>query len=413
MLLSGAAVLMMGNSGGRAAAGGHGNTGAPGENDKLCVTCHNGGPYGPTITLLEVTKGGQLVASYVPGQTYDLELTVAASNGNPGGYGFQLTALDDKNNANVGTFQNLGANVKESAAQNTGGRTYLEHKGGASATRTFTTKWVAPAAKTGAVDFYYIGNVVDGNGAKTGDNGGLGSSITLLEMGAGGLPLPYFEPFNGFGGWEADDGPVAPVGSWEWGLEEGVTDGFPGVWGIVGGGAFGGGLAFLVSPPLDLSMASGAPILSFILNYDTEEDIGGGWLETSVDEGVSWEKVGQSGEGIGWYDGFNLQHGDVWAGSSGDWIYAEHTLEGLAGYADVRVRFVFITEGTTSLDSMGVDDLMIDLDPMDDPPEGGGSDSGSSGGGPELPGYGSTGGAQTGTDDGAPVSTGAGDGSTF
>ena len=284
VFLGGAVILMMGNAGGRAATAGHGATGAPGENGNVCVLCHNGGPYGPILELLEVEKGGQLVATYTPGQTYDVTMTVMENAGNPSGYGFQLTALDG-NNKNAGAFGNLGANVKESAANNVGGRKYLEHKGGASAAGTFTAKWTAPPAKTGTVTMYYVGNVVNGNGAKTGDNGGLGSSITLLEGGLGGLPLPYFDDFElGPGNWSSSDVPMTPLPTWAWGVPQAATGGDPGAWGATGGvGAGPGGLAFVEWSPLDLSGFTVDPIISFAILYDTELDDVGGWLESSVD----------------------------------------------------------------------------------------------------------------------------------
>lgn len=376
--LSGAVALMMGNAGGRAATAGEGNTGAPGENGNTCISCHNGGAYGPIITLLEAMQGGQLVARYVPGRTYDFKLTVAAGQGNPAGYGFQLTALDG-NDVNVGTFKNLGANVKESAANKVGNRKYLEHKGGASNTRVFTMKWTAPAAKTGAVDFYYVGNVVNGNGAKTLDNGGLGSSITLIEQQPFGLP--YFEPFeldlDGWMSWSDTGG-----GSWTLGGPPLATVGEPTAWGVEG--AVGAGLAFLETPPIDLSAALDDPVISFGINYDTEPGVGG-WLELSTDEGASWDKLGTTGDGLGWYDAGDPTWGDVWTGETGGWSYSELQMPGAAGEDGVRLRFVFTAGAGSSSSVFGIDDLLIDF-AISDPP--GGDDGGSTGG---DDGYGTTG----------------------
>ncbi len=171
--------VFLASSGGRANAGDDGNTGAPGEGGIVCASCHNGGSYGAISEILEVRDaGGAIVTDYTPGDTYTVTLTLAAATGTPGGYGFQMTALDFQNN-NVGTWQNLGANVQEAPAANVGGRIYVEHGGGTSASNVFTMEWVAPAASAGEVTFYYIGNLVNGTGGTDSDVGGSGQSYRL------------------------------------------------------------------------------------------------------------------------------------------------------------------------------------------------------------------------------------------
>ncbi|WP_428267711.1 choice-of-anchor V domain-containing protein [Haliangium sp.] len=366
----------MGNAGGRAAVGGHGATGAPGETGALCVSCHNGGGYGPILELLEVTDGdGQIVATYTPGATYHLKFTVMEGAGDPAGYGFQLTSLDSKNK-NVGTFQNLGANVKQSTAANTGNRIYLEQKGGISAARVFTAKWVAPAAKSGDVVFYYAGVVVNGNNAKTGDNGSLGSSITLSENGPGGLPRPYFEDFEfGPGGWMSYPGAGSQSpSSWALGAPQGavITDAASGVnaWVTNLSGTHGDGeVSYLESAPMDMSWATSDPVVDFAIQYDTEANVDGAWLELSIDGGLNWDKLGALGSGTGWYNGSGL-YGDWWTGVAG-WHYASHPLVGAAGMPDVRVRFVLVADGVVSYEGIAIDDVAVFDDPYaeEPPPE--------------------------------------------
>ncbi len=174
--------IFMGNSSGRALAANDGNTGAPGEGGLTCASCHNGGAFGTLSEVLEIRDaGGNLVTEYIPGNTYTLTLAVSASMGTPAGYGFQMTELEDAGNTNSGTWQNLGANVQTANAGNVGGRVYIEHGNGTSASGTFTAEWVAPAAGTGSVTFYYTGNAVDGTGGTANDLGGSGSSMSLME----------------------------------------------------------------------------------------------------------------------------------------------------------------------------------------------------------------------------------------
>ncbi len=362
----------MGNAGGRAAVGGHGATGAPGENGALCAGCHNGGLYGPILELLQITDGdGQIIATYTPGATYDLRFTVLENAGNPAGFGFQLTALDG-NNKPVGSFKNLGANVKQSLAQNTANRPYLEHKGGKSATGVFKAKWVAPAAKTGDVKFYYAGVVVNGNNAKTGDNGSLGSSITLTEGTPNGLPRLYFDDFEiGDGGFHGYPGvgSLAPS-SWAHGAPQGniISGAASGANAWVtnlGGNHSDGERSYLESPAMDLSLATADPVISFAIQYDTEAGLGCAWLEISTDAGISWNKLGSLGSGVSWYSAIG-PHGDCWSGDSSGWLYASHPLTGAAGHTDVRIRFALATDGAIAYEGLAIDDLAI-LDQSDPP----------------------------------------------
>jgi hypothetical protein len=171
------------NSSGRATSANDGNTGAPGESGVVCATCHAGGAFGATTLTLEVRDAGNnLVTAYAAGATYSLQYTINTSAGTPGGYGFQSTLLEDSGNNNIGTFQNPGSNVKIATAANiAGGRTYIEHNGGASANNVFSIEWVAPPIGVGDVTIYTAVNAVNGTGSTGGDVGTSGDSFTLTE----------------------------------------------------------------------------------------------------------------------------------------------------------------------------------------------------------------------------------------
>jgi hypothetical protein len=175
-------VLFPANSNGRAFSANQGNTGAPGEAGGTCGSCHGGGAFGPVSGSLAVTDaGGDPVAAWEAGETYDLTLTVAAS-GNPAGYGFQLTALDGTAQE-AGTLAAGSANTRVATAGLVDDRVYAEHAG-ASATNAFTVAWTAPTAGTGTVTFHFCGNAVNGNGASSADNAMPASSFSLPEAGA-------------------------------------------------------------------------------------------------------------------------------------------------------------------------------------------------------------------------------------
>ena len=78
-------------SGGRA-AGGQDKTGSP-VSSGTCSGCHSGGSFGASVAATLKDVGGNVVTSYVPGDTYTLEIQVSNSTGSPAGYGAQAVAL--------------------------------------------------------------------------------------------------------------------------------------------------------------------------------------------------------------------------------------------------------------------------------------------------------------------------------
>ena len=158
-------------SGGAAASGIGGRTGAPGEG--LCSDCHGGGSFTPTATLVVRNSSNVIVTSYVPGQTYNLTFSVTASSTR---FGMQATSLN-ASNTSVGTFSSPSSNAQISTS---GGKTYFEHNA-TSATGTFTGQWTAPATGTGTVTFYFIGLAVNGTGNTNGDNATSGRTLQLTE----------------------------------------------------------------------------------------------------------------------------------------------------------------------------------------------------------------------------------------
>lgn len=175
--------LFTSSSNGRATAANSGNTGAPGES-QVCGNCHSGGGFGPVNVSIQVFQPGTTTPApgYIPGQQYDIRVTVQNTNGNPGGYGFQLTCLTTIGNNPLSGYTNLASNVKQKLVT-TGafnGRTYVEHNG-VLANNQFNFSWTAPSAGTGNVTFYSAGNAVNATGSTGGDNGG-STSLVFPEI---------------------------------------------------------------------------------------------------------------------------------------------------------------------------------------------------------------------------------------
>ena len=94
---------------------------------------------------------------YVPGQTYNLSLTL--SDPSSTAYGFQLTAK--ANASTIGTLTTVSSGMGlESGA--------IEHRG-ASASGSWDFQWTAPVTDDGDVSFYASGVATNGNGMSTGD----------------------------------------------------------------------------------------------------------------------------------------------------------------------------------------------------------------------------------------------------
>jgi hypothetical protein len=169
LFIGSGALALMSNSGGRA-TNGFGNTGAPGDLPATCQGCHNSTAIQVTVSVQAFEVGTTTAAaSYIPGQAYDMRVTVNTAVGSPARFGFQMIGLRTANNTQAGVFSNPSSNAKLATAN--GGRIYAEHNG-ASTTNTFTVRWTAPAAGAGTVRFYAAGTGVNNNGQSSGDGGG-------------------------------------------------------------------------------------------------------------------------------------------------------------------------------------------------------------------------------------------------
>lgn len=160
-----------------------GYTGSPGEGTCSSFNggCHSGGnsaASGMTLSASPAFIGNE----YVPGTTYTVSLTVAASGFIR--YGFGLEVLNTSN-VNTGTLQAASVGTKFINANN--GRKNAVHNGtqlGSGGSFTFVFEWAAPAVGSGNATFYYVGNAVNGSGS-SGDFVLSPGSLTLTESSSG------------------------------------------------------------------------------------------------------------------------------------------------------------------------------------------------------------------------------------
>jgi hypothetical protein len=197
-------------SGGRAASGDEGNTGAPGDamngaTPITCQFCHSLGAFSPLTLKIELydSAGTTKLTTYLPNRVHTIRTTLTTS-GSPVGYGFQMIDLKKTGNVPIAGFLPLASqpsNVQvatTSAQSTTPNRTYAEHRS-MSASPIFNVKWRAPLKGAGAVVFYASGTAVNGNQGQSGD----GSTSTNQEFAEGTTATKEasenvrFEVFNG------------------------------------------------------------------------------------------------------------------------------------------------------------------------------------------------------------------------
>lgn len=177
--------------------------------------------------------------------------------------------------------------------------------------------------------------------------------------------LPYMEDFeNGQGGWVSG----GTNSSWELGVPAGtfIDTASSGInaWvtNLTGNYTINEG-SYIESPCFDFSSLQIDPILEFSQIYQTESCCDEGYVDISLDGGMTWHKLGTAGEGQNWY---NDAADNLWNGTSGnatEWRTARHLLNGAAGQSSVKLRFVFSSDFSITYEGFGVDDISITEQP--------------------------------------------------
>lgn len=170
--------------------------GAPTDNN--CTNCHSGSTQsGSSVNSVVFASGMTPVTSYVPGQTYNVALTMTP---NPSKKGFQAVAMNSSNQV-VGTFATVtmgGASVSSNRATHTG-------SSNTSANMAWAWSWTAPSTDEGDVTFYVATMSANNNGGTSGDVVYLsqhvfGSSASINEVKA--------DKYNFSAGYSSNDNAV-------------------------------------------------------------------------------------------------------------------------------------------------------------------------------------------------------------
>jgi FlgD Ig-like domain len=174
-------------------------TNAPGEGN--CTACHSSFALNSGTGTLAVT--GPIV-SYVPGQSYDLQVELQDPDASRWGFEFTIIGADGNE---IGSLTSLDGQTQVGT---NGVRTYGKHtsagtQNGTTTGVSWTVRWTAPAAGAGDATIYLAGNAANGNGSNSGDRIYAISDL-WTENTASPAPLPalagvdlqpnYPNPFN-------------------------------------------------------------------------------------------------------------------------------------------------------------------------------------------------------------------------
>jgi hypothetical protein len=113
------------------------------------------------------------------------------------------------------------------------------------------------------------------------------------------------------------------------------------------------------------------PAIELKIWWNCEADFDGAVLQSSIDNGTTWQTVGALGEPNNWYNDGSLD-GRVggqnlgWAGranitsnGSNGWVLAKNYLKGLGGQSNVKLRIAFGSDAPVVEDGFAFDDIVI------------------------------------------------------
>lgn len=183
--------------------------------------------------------------------------------------------------------------------------------------------------------------------------------------------FPYFEDFeNSDGGWTTNwISDIQPGSSWEWGTPQAtaINSAASGTkcWVTnLTGNYLESESSYIMGPCFDFSQIF-LPVIEFDIFYKTATiDIV--QLEYSIDSSFTWQRIGNPGEGINWYNSPPGYAESGWNGNSNGWIHAQHTLNGLGGKPYVLLRFSLRGGINGTDEGVAIDNIRISESPQHD-----------------------------------------------
>ncbi len=140
-----------------------GRTGAPGEFN--CTQCHNDAAAISNSSVISLNFSGAN-EKYIPGSTYTLTVDLPAATSPKNG--FEIVALRNSDNANIGAFTITDA-INTQLKNGGLSRSYVTHTTTGNSVTTWSFDWVAPTNPEGDITFYLAVNQSNNNGITSGD----------------------------------------------------------------------------------------------------------------------------------------------------------------------------------------------------------------------------------------------------
>ena len=184
---------------------------------------------------------------------------------------------------------------------------------------------------------------------------------------------PYFEDFeNGKGCWNEDN---TNNGTWGFGtpamtvINSAASGSNAFATGNLNGTYSANENSWVLSPIFDFSNANN-PKIEMKIWWNSEFSWDGAVLQSSIDNGNSWQNVGAFGDTVNWYTDNSINgtpggQQEGWSGrnsssnGSGTWVTASHMLDGLNNQQNVQLRVAFGSDGSVQDDGFAFDDVHI------------------------------------------------------
>ncbi len=176
------------------------------------------------------------------------------------------------------------------------------------------------------------------------------------------IPLPYFTNFDNGSDWVSEftqNGSQWQLGTPTYGTTNAPFSA-PDAWDVNTGTAYG--------PNANTTLTTRAfnfsgviePTLEFQLNYNTQANSDGMWVEYSTDS-VNWTVLGSVGapNSTNWYNTPSLNGRPAWTGNSGGFVKASIKFDDCDNEPSVFFRFRFTSNGFLQNDGVTVDDFAI------------------------------------------------------
>ena len=176
--------------------------------------------------------------------------------------------------------------------------------------------------------------------------------------------FPYTEDFESNNGYWSLGGTNS---SWQWGVPSGtvINSAASGTHAWVtnlSGNYNNDESSYILSPCFDFTSLL-QPILALKINFSSD-DYDGALIQSSTDNGTSWQTIGSYGDPNNWYNFSNTP--PLWSGNSNGWLFAKHDIASLAGQPSVKFRVYFLSNSTTVAEGFAMDDFQIMESPDND-----------------------------------------------